>query len=351
MDAPYISRDDLNNYVCDAHNSFRKQVPNPYNENGNCTTFAATVATYVAARYFPETNTPEKPLWGMVPHIIYTPRHLQRRILRPDERITTSLGIPQAVFSTLDELVAHCEHQRVPVGIVGAVGHAFNIVRTDEGYLIADAQHGFVCTPDQWEGELLRTSGKTDRTKTPFRLQDMRDHDPMFPTYRALFEGDMRKLLYHPEILKILHDIYSQALRNPIELAGPLQIRFALTDPGALSRIRHFDDFGQLFIEGNRCGVLLDAHTALRPGEWVIGRKHEGLIPYIVLGTERGTLSIDPIAAQITDEPADPMMVFAASHTFDARHITTMVEMPWSLRDNPRLLPSLRGNVSDELPF
>ena len=238
----------LVNHVEQLHLHSPIQLPSETDLMGNCTTFAVTLTTDLSKEYFPNGS----PLAGQVPHRIQFSPNAHMNIITPPDRVELSLGCVLHNFESLEELVAHVDDPTngVVVATVNGAGHAFNVVRTSQGTMIADAQYGFVCEPHNWEKILEMTSGILGRDiDGKFGMMNVREHDRSFARHLTNLDKDMAQFSKAPKIEGKINDQGRVHYEDQRDMAGT--VFNAVTDPATVNSLDSFESVGIRYTDDN----------------------------------------------------------------------------------------------------
>lgn len=319
-----IPYDVLLRHVNDLHLHSPIQRPTENDLTTNCTTFATSLTTDLVAKYFPNGSH----LAGQLPHRIqYSPQaHLN--IITPSDRVQLSLGCVRHDFETLKDLVDHVAdpNNGVIVATVDGSDHAFNVVRTDQGVKIADAQYGFVCDFEDWEQILKVASGDQERfVGGHFGMMNISEHDPMFVHHLQNFDNAMAHFSTAPKVVEKIQEKIGEhfgASRNTATV-----IFTSVTDPELLASVDDFELVGNRYTEnpqypGQTTAIDINSKDLdLKPGDWVAARDEYGE-PIMLMGTKDGIcyMRVDPHRTTHTNREVDEdLHVLASSASIDLK--------------------------------
>lgn len=322
-----VPYDVLMTHVKELHLHSPIQLPSQTDLMGNCTTFAVSLTTDLSKKYFPNGS----PLAGQVPHRIQFSPQAHMNIITPPDRVELSLGCVRHSFKSLEELVAHVDNPEngVVVATVTGAGHAFNVVRTDQGTKIADAQYGFVCDFKDWEDILKIASGNQTRfTGGNFGMMNVREHDPTFARHLANLDKDMAKFSQAPKVVEKINDDTRKYFEDQRDMAGV--VFNSVTDPEIVDSLASFDDVGFRYTNDEKypdqtTSLEINATDLdLKPGDWIAARDSMGN-PVMLLGSKHGIceMRLDPYRATLTDrEINEDLHIVASSSSLDLRNLT-----------------------------
>ncbi len=314
----------LVSHVNELHLHSPIQLPLETELIGNCTIFAVGLTTGLSKPYFPNGS----PLAGQVPHNIHSSAHTHTGIITPPDRVELSLGCVQHQFDSLEQIVAHVNDPKnnVVVATVGGAGHAFNVVRTDQGTKIADAQYGFICDLDDWESILKIASGIQDRSiEGNFSMMNVTEHDATFARHLANLDKCMAQFSTHPVVAEKMDSSGMQLHLDQHDTAGAILSH--VTDPDVVNSISSFDSIGFRYTQDedhpnqSMCIEINTTELELKPGDWIAARDSMG-DPIILLGAKKGIceMRLDPYKATLTDRDInEDLRVIASSASLDLR--------------------------------
>lgn len=281
----------------------------------------------IAGRIFPNRSL----VTGYFPHHLKIADNQHQRIIAPDDRVLLKLGCPSHRFDTFEELISYISDpgNDVTIGVIAGGGHACDVVVTDSGIKIADAQQGLIYDPAVWLKELFKSADQTHEVRrNGFELFNIAEHDPRFSLALYDFEKDMERLCSDPamaEHIKMMCEVTE--LDDPRDIGD--FILNGLTDSYVLNRVQwfsynglpHFEDVGFRYCDDDQAINTTLCELPLAVGEWVIARDNDNSSTIYMGAGDDKVLCIRQNKSQITTKDSTELHVLASSSKCDLSHM------------------------------